>query len=180
MWIRIIFKKFRVPFNRLAWAENMDHAIRFSVWSRVDDFKSILYGTYETTVSRLNDYARIGKIEWRDLQNEKAKVKVGGFIKIKEFQILEQPNFLEYLKSGWFINLSVAIDFTASNGDRHNIKFGQENDYEIAIQEVGKILEPYAYKKKFAGYGFGGIPTYAAAEKVKHCFNLNGLQDPTI
>ena len=63
----IIFKKFRVPFNRLAWAENMDHAIRFSVWSRVDDFKSILYGTYETTVSRLNDYARIGKIEWRDL-----------------------------------------------------------------------------------------------------------------
>ena len=41
-------------------------------------------------------------------------------------------------------------------------------------------MEPYAYKKKFAGYGFGGIPTYAAAEKVKHCFNLNGLQDPTI
>jgi hypothetical protein len=27
------------------------------------------------------------------------------------------PNFLEYLRSGWGINMSVAIDFTASNGE---------------------------------------------------------------
>jgi len=26
------------------------------------------------------------------------------------------------------------------------------------MREVGKILESYAYKKKFLGYGFGGIP----------------------
>ena len=35
---------------------------------------------------------------------------------------------------------------------------GDMNDYEAALFEVGNILEPYAYKKKFAGFGFGGIP----------------------
>ena len=114
------------------------------------------------------------------MQNQKAKVKVGGFIKIDEFKILEQPSFVEFLKSGWFINLSVAIDFTASNGTRHNIKDNMFNEYELALQEVGKILEPYAYKKKFAGFGFGGIPTHLAHQTVSHCFNLNGSQDPTI
>ena len=54
----------------------------------------------------------------------------------------------------------MAIDFTASNGDRHTIQMDDLNDYELAILEVGKVLEPYAYKSKFAGFGFGGIPTY--------------------
>ena len=29
---------------------------------------------------------------------------------------IEKPSFVEYLRSGWFINMSVAIDFTLSNG----------------------------------------------------------------
>jgi len=27
------------------------------------------------------------------------------------------PNFMEYLRSGWAVNMSFAIDFTASNGE---------------------------------------------------------------
>lgn len=27
------------------------------------------------------------------------------------------PNFMDYLRSGWAINMSLAIDFTASNGE---------------------------------------------------------------
>ena len=57
----------------------------------------------------------------RELINEKAKVKVAGTISFLDFAIINQPSFVEYLKSGWFINLSVAIDFTASNGERHNV-----------------------------------------------------------
>ena len=58
--------------------------------------------------------------------------------------------------------MSVAVDFTASNGTRHDVsESGDElNDYELAILEVGNILEPYAYKEKVAGFGFGGIPRY--------------------
>lgn len=60
--------------------------------------------------------------------------------------------------------MSVAIDFTASNGEPtnkdslHYNESGKHNQYETAMREVGKILESYAYKKKFIGYGFGGIP----------------------
>ncbi len=55
---------------------------------------------------------------------------------------------MEYLKSGWYVNLSVGIDFTASNNKKHEISFkpGVYNDYEVAIREVGQVLEPYAYK----------------------------------
>ena len=69
-------------------------------------------------------------------------------MKFLEFKIEEKKSFVEYLKSGWFINLSVAIDFTASNGELHNINENPEdlNDYQRAILEVGKILEPYAYR----------------------------------
>jgi len=41
-------------------------------------------------------------------------------------------------------------------------------------------LEGYAHKRKFAGFGFGGIPNYLGLDQVSHCFNLNGDQDPTI
>lgn len=45
---------------------------------------------------------------------------------------------------------------------------------------MGKILEPYAYKQKVAGFGFGGIPNYQNETEVSHCFNLTGDADPTI
>jgi len=78
--------------------------------------------------------------------------------------------------------MSVAVDFTASNGELHHLSDDPSvlNDYETSILEVGKILEPYAYRSKFAGFGFGGIPRYQNILKVNHCFNLNGKLDPTI
>ena len=34
-----------------------------------------------------------------------------------QFTLIEMPNFMEYLRSGWAINMSMAIDYTGSNGD---------------------------------------------------------------
>jgi hypothetical protein len=31
--------------------------------------------------------------------------------------MIERPSFVDYLRSGWFINMACAIDFTASNGE---------------------------------------------------------------
>lgn len=64
------------------------------------------------------------------------------------FEIVQQPSFVDYLKAGWYINMTVAIDFTASNGDLHELRPLDQgmNDYELAIMEVGKILQPYSYK----------------------------------
>jgi hypothetical protein len=41
----------------------------------------------------------------------------GGNLVLEQFTVIEMPNFMEYLRSGWCINLSVAIDYTASNKD---------------------------------------------------------------
>ena len=60
--------------------------------------------------------------------------------------------------------MSVAIDYTASNGSPtdtdslHYLHPTIPNKYETAIRNVGSIMEHYAYGKKFAGFGFGGIP----------------------
>jgi hypothetical protein len=45
---------------------------------------------------------------------------------------------------------------------------------------VGSILEPYAFNRRFAAFGFGGIPRFAGGTAVSHCFNLTGSLDPTI
>lgn len=111
-----------------------------------------------------------------------AKGLAKGNISFPCFDIVESQSFIEFLKDGWFMNMSVAVDFTASNGELHNLNNDPKilNDYETSIIEVGKILEPYAYRSKFAGFGFGGIPRYQDMFRVNHCFNLNGRLDPTI
>ena len=154
------------------------HKIRFAVYSKTDGQSGqSLYGALETSIRDLE----LNVNKEQPLINEKSKMKLGSTIIFEDLQIINQPSFVEYLKSGWFINLSVAIDFTASNGTRHNVQAGGPiNDYELALLQVGKILEPYAYKKKFAGFGFGGIPKYQSQQHVSHCFNLNGGTDPTI
>lgn len=36
---------------------------------------------------------------------------------IDELRFMEKPDFLTYLQSGWSLRLSLAIDFTGSNGN---------------------------------------------------------------
>ena len=110
-----------------------------------------------------------------------------GTIRFEQFQYIEKPAFTDYLRAGWFINMSTAIDFTASNGERYDpnslhkqLPQGQYNDYEKALLSVGHILEPYAYGSKFAAFGFGGVPKFAGQTSVSHCFNLTGQPDPTV
>jgi len=64
------------------------------------------------------------------------------------------------------MRLSVAIDFTGSNGDpkdKHSLHYINPdplklNNYEEALKIVGSIIEPYDPEKKFPTIGFGGIP----------------------
>jgi len=60
--------------------------------------------------------------------------------------------------------LSVAIDFTGSNGNPSlpsSLHYLNEyNQYEQAIMSVGSILECYDLDKMFPVFGFGGIPHF--------------------
>lgn len=90
--------------------------------------------------------------------------------------------FVDYLQAGVQIGLSVAIDFTGSNGlpkemsSLHYIGGPTPNQYERAIYSCGNIVAYYDYDQLFPCYGFGaninGTPT--------PLFNLNLSPDPNI
>ena len=83
------------------------------------------------------------------------------------------------------LDLSIAIDFTGSNGypqwhsslhyiDDKDDKF--MNNYEKAIREHYRIISPYNKNDKYNVYGFG-----ADIDNIfKEIFNLNGKDDPSI
>ena len=99
---------------------------------------------------------------------------------MKEFKPVQKPpGILDYLRSGWQINLAVAIDYTLSNEENYEPSLhvmGPQNQYELVINMVGGILEAYDYDKFFPVFGFGGKPTFMANHdgKVSHCFPLTG------
>jgi hypothetical protein len=51
---------------------------------------------------------------------------------------------------------------------------GPSNQYEAAIMNVGKVVEPYDNDRTFPVYGFGGIPRHMGQTSTNHCFAMNG------
>jgi hypothetical protein len=107
-------------------------------------------------------------------------------IRFSTTQIMEVPfcdkkeeySFLSYIFNGLQLALTIAVDFTLSNGDPnnpdslHNYNAGK-NQYLNAITAVGRILENYDSDKMFPIFGFGGkVPM--VLDKTSHCFALNG------
>lgn len=69
-----------------------------------------MYGTARTTINSIvNGQKEINLLDRRN--------RNGGLLSLDQFMVIEMPNFMDYLRSGWAINMSFAIDFTASNGD---------------------------------------------------------------
>lgn len=113
------------------------------------------------------------------LQHPKGKAKDVGTVSVVSAQLIQEPTFYEYLAGGLELGLSVAIDFTASNGapsDPRSLHFASNdpnrpNPYEVAIECVGAVLAPYDLDGSFPCYGYGAqMPT----GQVSHCFALNG------
>ena len=94
----------------------------------------------------------------------------------------ESNNFIKLLKKGLNLDLSIAIDFTGSNGNPygdyslHKIKNGFINNYEKAIREHYKIISIYNKKDKYDVYGFGAD----IDNEFKEIFNINRTYDPSI
>ena len=93
---------------------------------------------------------------------------------------IKNYSFIDYLRGGMQINLSIAIDFTASNlepSDPKSLHYlsSYNNQYEMAIKSCGNIIANYDYNKMFATYGFGG--KFYGKQEVDHCFPLNGNEN---
>jgi hypothetical protein len=60
---------------------------------------------------------------------------VAGVLKVGKASIFERPSFTDYLRSGWQIQLSVAIDFTESNLDPQNPDSKHNKDPNLNLYE---------------------------------------------
>ncbi|KAG7267126.1 hypothetical protein CRUP_021776 [Coryphaenoides rupestris] len=97
--------------------------------------------------------------------------------KLKAKASTESTPFLDYIMGGCQIHFTVAIDFTASNGDPRNscslhyINPYQPNEYLKALIAVGEICQDYDSDKRFSALGFGARipPNY----EVSHDFAIN-------
>lgn len=65
------------------------------------------------------------------------KNNYAGMLTLNDFKVTENANFADYLKSGWQLSMSIAIDFTASNGqttDKTSLhSLNSSNQYAQAI-----------------------------------------------
>lgn len=160
---------------------NRDLPLKIQVYSANASGDDTIYGEADTTVNKIA-LEQLKELELRFKELRK------GTLLIEQFEVVEKPSFMEYLRSGWGVNTSFAIDFTASNGELTDVRSLHRidqtghwmNQYERALLEVGRVVEPYAVNNQFAVFGFGGIPLFLGSNAISHCFNLNGQNNPVI
>ena len=101
-------------------------------------------------------------------------VEAGKLI-VNKCEISVPFSFIDYIRSGVEINTMIAIDMSATNGnpfDPRSLHHNQgENEYMIALREVGNVLAAYDTTQRFPAFGFGAAQAPDYKETV-HCFPL--------
>lgn len=158
----------------------INNRLKFKVFSFSKSGNHKAYGEFITSLAQLMR----GEFQY-DLYEIGTKVSIGRYFEFQNFAIEQRPSFYDFLHSGWEINLTVAIDFTASNGPAiyadslHYLDpTGRPNQYQQVLHSVGGILQNYDTDKQIPAFGFGGIPLYSGQTQVSHCFHLNGAEQP--
>ena len=111
-------------------------------------------------------------------KNKKKSYRNSGRLLMRSCLVQEVPTFLDYIQGGMEMSFTVAIDFTASNGNpasssslHFNDPTGNPNQYLTAIRAVGDIIQDYDTDKLFPALGFGArLPPDG---RVSHEFFLN-------
>uniref|UniRef100_A0A8C3R0F4 Copine 4 n=1 Tax=Cyanoderma ruficeps TaxID=181631 RepID=A0A8C3R0F4_9PASS len=123
---------------------------------------------------------------------KKKNYKNSGIVILNQCKIHKMHSFLDYIMGGCQIQFTVAIDFTASNGDPRNscslhyIHPYQPNEYLKALVAVGEICQDYDSDKMFPAFGFGARipPEYkvgiqGVVEAYQSCLPKLQLYGPT-
>lgn len=116
-------------------------------------------------------------------KKSKKNYKNSGMILINSCQIIKNYTLLDFIRGGCQINLTIAVDFTGSNGiptspqSLHFMNPSGMNLYEQALFAVSDILLQYDSDKQVPLYGFGG----KINGQTSHCFNMNfNPSDPRV
>ncbi|KAM8827038.1 copine-4 isoform X1 [Synchiropus splendidus] len=175
-----VWKTFKVSLNSLCSGDH-ERKLQCTVWDWDSNGKHDYIGEFEASFKEMRGAIEGRQVQW-PCMNPKYKVKKKGYknsgiVILSQCKIIKMHSFLDYIMGGCQIQFTVAIDFTASNGDPRNscslhyIHPFQPNEYLKALVAVGEICQDYDSDKMFPAFGFGAqIPPDF---KVSHDFAVN-------
>ncbi|XP_018102043.1 copine-5 isoform X2 [Xenopus laevis] len=175
-----VWQKFSIPVRGLCNGD-YDRTIKVEVYDWDRDGSHDFIGEFSTSYRELSK----GQSQFNiyEVINPRKKMKKkkyvnSGTVTLLSFTVESEYTFLDYIKGGTQINFTVAIDFTASNGNPsqstslHYMNPYQLNAYALALKAVGEIIQDYDSDKCFPALGFGAkLPPDG---RVSHEFPLNG------
>ena len=167
---------------------NLDAPLLIECWD-YDGGPSLGFGARAAGYNDGDDQIGLKTVTARQLINEKelqlddykerqTKIDPGTLVwesKLYLEKRVQVPSFMDYFRGGYEMKVSVAIDFTGSNGDPrqksslHYIQGSKPNGYQQALTSVLEILLAYDSDDTVDLMGFGGL---VRKREVSHCFPL--------
>lgn len=164
---------------------DVNRPVKIEIWDYDNDGKHDFMGGFETSVhAMLTSGGTAYDVIEPEIKKKKKSYTNSGTMSIQNAIIEPHPTLTDFIMGGCEISLTVALDFTGSNGpcndamSLHYVNPGGHsfNQYEQAILSVGRVLEDYDTDKMYPVYGFGAkihLPT-GGMSPVQHCFPVYG------
>ncbi|KAG7245010.1 hypothetical protein INR49_023576 [Caranx melampygus] len=151
-----VWKSFKVSLNTLCSGDH-DRELKVSlellsctVWDWDSNGKHDFIGEFQTTFKEMRAEQEGKQIQWECInpkyQMKKKNYRNSGVVLLNHCKIIKMYSFLDYIMGGCQIQFTVAIDFTASNGDPRN---------SCSLH----YIHPYQPNddKMFPAFGFGAL-----------------------
>ncbi|KAL7832968.1 hypothetical protein SRHO_G00299860 [Serrasalmus rhombeus] len=180
-----VWQPFTIPVRALCNGD-YDRTVKIDVYDWDRDGSHDFIGEFTTSyreLSRGQSQFNVYEVLNPKKKGKKKKYVNSGTVTLLSFKVESEYTFVDFIRGGTQLNFTVAIDFTASNGNPaqptslHYMSPYQMNTYAMALKAVGEIIQDYDSDKLFPAYGFGAkLPPDG---KISHAFPLNGnSEDP--
>ncbi|XP_076125389.1 copine-9-like [Alosa pseudoharengus] len=180
-----VWQQFTIPVRALCNGD-YDRTVKVDVFDWDRDGSHDFIGEFTTSyreISRGQSQFNVYEVLNPKKKGKKKKYVNSGTVTLLSFKVESEYTFVDYIRGGTQLNFTVAIDFTASNGNPsqptslHYMNPYQMNMYAMALKAVGEIIQDYDSDKLFPAYGFGAkLPPDG---KISHAFPLNSsTEDP--
>ncbi|KAM9431269.1 copine-9-like [Salvelinus alpinus] len=175
-----VWQPFTIPVRALCNGD-YDRTVKVDVYDWDRDGSHDFIGEFTTSYrdfSRGQNQFNVYEVVNPKKKGKKKKYINSGTVTLLSFKVESEYTFVDFIRGGTQLNFTVAIDFTASNGDPsqptslHYMNPYQMNAYAMALKAVGDIIQDYDSDKLFPAYGFGAkLPPDG---KISHAFPLSG------
>ncbi|XP_060931541.1 copine-9-like isoform X1 [Limanda limanda] len=178
-----VWQPFTIPVRALCNGD-YDRTVKIDVFDWDRDGSHDFIGEFTTSyreLSRGQNQFNVYEVLNPKKKGKKKKYVNSGTVTLLSFKVDSEYTFVDFIRGGTQLNFTVAIDFTASNGNPsqptslHYMSPYQMNAYAMALKAVGEIIQDYDSDKLFPAYGFGAkLPPDG---KISHAFPLGSDND---